>query len=136
MSCRETLLSSLSKSKTLQGFLKVSQRDARALESRALLASSRISRYHGALQNSLTAVTYLSQLIGHCEEVGLSIRTAVQVESANVLWDQGEMTASIRMLQDLQYSFDENSHLNHVGKPQLLAKLVIIIQTCSSQLIN
>lgn len=124
ISCRETLFSSLSKSRTLQNFLKTSQRDARALESRTLLASSRMSRRHGALQNALGTAMYLTQLIKPCEDVGVNITAAVQLESANVLWAQGEMTASIRMLQELRQNFDSKSQLIHVGKSELLAKLV------------
>ena len=123
-SCRETLLSSLSKNKRLQEFLKTSQRESRALEINALLASSKMNRHHGALQNSLATATYLNQLIVPCGEVGLNITAAVQFESANVLWDQGELTASIRMLQDLRNKFNADSQLVHVGKPELLARLV------------
>ena len=104
--------------------MKTSQRDARSIEVRALLASSNMSRHHEALQNTLATATYLNQLIKPCEEVGVNIKAAVQLESANVLWDQGEMTASIRMLQDLQTNLDPSSNFIHVGKPKLLAKLV------------
>ena len=83
-----------------------------------------MSRRHEALQNTLATTTYLNQLISPCEEVGVNVKAAVQFESANVLWDQGEMTASIRMLQDLQINIDSSSSLIHVGKPKLLAKLV------------
>ena len=83
-----------------------------------------MSRHHGALQNALATATYLTQLTKSCEEAGLNITAAVQLESANVLWAQGEMTASIRMLQELQQNYDTKSQYIHVGKPELLAKLV------------
>lgn len=124
ISCRETLFSSLSKSRTLQSFLKTSQRDVRALESQNLLASSRMSRRHGALQNALGTAMYLTQLIKPCEDAGINIAAAVQLESAKVLWAQSEMTASIRMLQELHQNFDSKSQLIHVGKSELLARLV------------
>lgn len=123
-SCRETLLSSLSKNKNLQEVLKTSQRDSRALEITSLLASTKMSRHHGALQNSLATATYLNRLIEPCKEVGVNITAAVQFESASVLWDQGELTASIKILQDLQNRSGAESQLIHVGKPELLAKLV------------
>lgn len=116
----------MSKNKTLQNFLKTSQPDARAIESNALLSSSKMSRHHGALQNALATVTYLTRLIEPCKQVGLNITAAVQFESANVLWDQGEMAASIRMLQDMLQKFDSKSQLIHVGMSELLAKLVSI----------
>lgn len=125
ISCRETIFSSLSKNKTLQGFLKTSQPDARAFEIYALLSSSKMSRRHGALQNALATATYLTHLIEPCKELDLNITAAACFESANVLWDQGEMAASIRMLQDLQQNFDTTkSQLVHIGKSELLAKLV------------
>lgn len=123
-SCRETLLSSLSKNRNLQGFLRTSQRESRTIEINILLASSKMSRHHGALQNSLATATYLNRLIEPCGEIGLNITAAVQFESANVLWDQGELTASIRMLQDLRNKFDADTQLIHIGKPELLARLV------------
>ena len=104
--------------------LKTSQRDARSIESRALLASSNLSRRHEALQDTLATATYLNDLIKPCEDAGVDIRAAVQFESANVLWDQGEMTASIRMLQDLQTNLDATPSFAHVGKSELLARLV------------
>lgn len=94
------------------------------MEGRALLSSSQMSRRHGALQNALAATTYLSRLVQPCEELGIDISAAVRLESAGVLWDQGEMAASINMLQDLKANLDQGKHAIHVGKPELLAKLV------------
>lgn len=124
ISCRETLFSSLSKRSKLQDLLKTSQRDARSLESHVLLASSHMSRTHGAIQNALSTVTYLTELVKPCREVGVDISAVVRLASANVLWDQGEMTASIRMLQDLQGLLDSHAQLVEVSKPELFAKIV------------
>ena len=126
ISCRETIFSSLSKKSKLQDLLKTSQRDARSLESHLLLASSEMSRVHGAIQNTLSTVTYLTGLVKPCKEVGVNISAAVRLASANVLWDQGEMTASIRMLQDLESMLGSHLQLIEVSKPELLAKLVSI----------
>lgn len=123
ISCRETLFSSLSKKPKLQDLLKTSQRDARSLESHLLLESSHMSRAHGAIQNALSTVTYLTELVTPCKEVGVDIGAVVRLASANVLWDQGEMTASIRILQDLQVSLESRGQLIEVSKPELLAKL-------------
>ena len=133
ISCRETLFSSLSKRPKLQDLLKTSQRDSRSLEGHILLASSHMSRAHGAIQNALSTVTYLTELVKPCKDVGVDISAVVRLASANVLWDQGEMTASIRMLQDLQGLLDSEAQLVEVSKPELLAKLVSIgpISLCS-----
>ena len=126
VSCRETLFNSISRSKNLQGILRVSPREARVIETRALLASSKVSRHHGALQSSLATATYLARLVEPCKEVGLEIIAGSKYEEAKVLWDQGEMTASIRMLQDLEHSIGLSGQAIQVGKPELLAKLVIV----------
>ena len=83
-----------------------------------------MSRRHSALQNALAAATYLNRLVQPCKELGMDISAAVQLESAGVLWDQGEMGASIKLLQELNSTIDTGKHTIHVGKPELLAKLV------------
>ena len=125
MSCRESVFGALSKNNRLQDILKVSQHDALFLEAQVLLLSSKMSRAHGALQNALTAVTYLSMLISSCQNVGVNITAATHFESAQVLWEQGEMSTSVRMLQQLQSSIGLHEQSMHVGKPEVLAKLVI-----------
>lgn len=94
------------------------------MEARALLSSSQMSRRHGALQNALAVTTYLNRLVQPCQVSGIDISAAVEFESAAVLWDQGEMAASINMLQDLKASVDMGRQAIHVGKPELLARLV------------
>ena len=124
ISCRETSFSSLSKRVALQNVVKTSLRDARRLETKVLLASSCMSRSHNALQNALTTATYLNQIVEPCQGAGVDIDAAVRFESANVLWDQNEMTASIRMLQDLEGTSTTGSEIMRPGKAELLAKLV------------
>ena len=124
LSCRETLFSTISKSKNLQDLLKVSNRNARAIECRVLLSSCILHRRHGALQSALSTATYLSQMIKPCKEAGLRVDAAVLFEGANVLWDQDELSASIRMLQDIRQGTDLRVQDIEIGKPELLAKLV------------
>ena len=93
-----------------------------------MLASSRMSRAHAAFQNALTAVTYLTGLTQLCEEAGVIVAAAIQFESAQVLWEQGEMSTSIRMLQELQSNINPKAQSIHVGRPEILAKLVSFLQ--------
>ncbi|KAI4258557.1 MAG: hypothetical protein LQ352_001192 [Teloschistes flavicans] len=123
ISCRETMFSTLSKCENLRALTKISLRDARTMESRALLSSTQMSRRHGALQNALAGATYLNRMIQPCNDLGLDIQAAVQLETAGVLWDQGEMATSIKMLQDLLPTIDTGKHEIRVGKSELLAKL-------------
>ena len=117
-------MSLLSKKTNLQNMLRIACRDARSAECRLLLASSGMSRFHGASQNALSTATYLTQIVAPCREVGVDISSAVRFESAHVLWGQGEMTASIKMLEDLNVSLGSQNQLLKVGKPELLATLV------------
>ena len=86
--------------------------------------SSQMSRNHDALQNALTTATYLNQIVKECRDAGVEVDAAVRCESAHVLWGQGEMTASIRMLQDLAKDAIPKSELMRPGRAELLAKLV------------
>jgi ataxia telangiectasia mutated family protein len=124
LSSRETIFSSLSRRSSLLNATQTNARDARLIEVHTLLESSRMSRNHGALQNSLTTATYLSGLTEPCNKLGLEIGAIAQFEVANVLWDQGEMMASIRVLQSLNTLPDLRKQTVPVGKPELLAKLV------------
>ncbi|KAL9126224.1 MAG: hypothetical protein Q9217_004696 [Psora testacea] len=127
VSCRETVFSSISKRSALQDLLKLSLRDARTLECRVLLMSSEISRSHGALQNALATTTYLNQLVESCKVVGVDVTAAAQFESAHVLSSHGEMTATVRLLRELNNNLLMDTmgpQAIIVGKAELLAKLV------------
>ena len=104
--------------------MKTRQREAFSIEGEALLRSMRTSRLHAALQPALTTGNYLSGLVEAYESAGVPIQAAVQFECANVLWDQGEATSSIRMLQDLRGKLKTFNSEFYVGKAELLAKLV------------
>lgn len=90
----------------------------------ALLASE-ITRAHNALQESLSLATSLIDLISPCRDVGLNLDVAIHLEAANALWDQGEITSSIGMLQALEK--DKVSLLKKqdipVGRSKLLSKI-------------
>ena len=88
------------------------------------MASTRLSRHHGALQNALATATYLGQISKQCLEQGVKIDASARLEGSDVLWDQNEMSASIRMLHDIVRDVDLSSQDIKVGKPELLAKLV------------
>lgn len=124
LSSRETLLSVLIGSTKLQDMLHVSPRDVRTLEVQALIISSSLSRKHGALEESLAAAMYLSDLAPTCLEAGLNIEAAAQYEVASVLWDHGETSTSIRMLQQLDVSSNLEEQASTVARSTLLAKLV------------
>ncbi|KAH7418935.1 serine/threonine-protein kinase-like protein tel1 [Cadophora sp. MPI-SDFR-AT-0126] len=106
LSCRGTTLSTLSQELRLQQIMHVQPIDTRIVEVETALLASTINRAHGALQESLSLATSMMDLIKPCHDVGVNPEVAIQLETANALWDQGEMASSVRMLQALD---DEQS---------------------------
>lgn len=94
------------------------------MEAEALVSSSTIYRRHGALQESLASVTYLSDIVPQCRAAGLDIEAIAQHEVASVLWEQGEVETSIRMRQHLIEHANLESQDTDISLPVLLAKLV------------
>lgn len=97
------------------------------MEVEALISSSSISRRHGAIEDSLASVTYLSDIVPRCKSAGLDIEATAQHEVANVLWEQGETDTSIRMRQDLIDHASFDSSRADLSLPVLLAKIVRIL---------
>lgn len=127
LSCRETLFNVLSTNNDLMDALHMRTATIRNMEVEALVSSSSISRRHGAIQESLASVTYLSDIVPKCKSIGLDIEAMAQHEVANVLWEQGETDTSIRMRQNLidHASFDSQSV--ELSLSVLLARLVGIL---------
>jgi ataxia telangiectasia mutated family protein len=94
------------------------------MEAEALVSSSSVCRKHGALQESLASVTYLSDIVPECKAIGLDIEATAQHEVANMLWEQGETEISIRMRQHLIDHADFDSQNTDLSLPVLLARLV------------
>lgn len=123
MSCRETVLSCLSHQPRLRDIVNINSSDSRLVEVQTTLLSSSLSRAHGQLQESLTSATYLASLIEPCQALGLNIEAAAHLEVANALWEQGEMTSSIGMLQSLEKNSNLKKQTIPIGRPDLLAKI-------------
>ncbi|KAK7540314.1 hypothetical protein IWX49DRAFT_592680 [Phyllosticta citricarpa] len=102
ISSRETLFSLMSKQPGLQAIVDTKPRELRKLQQEALTNSVDIFRRHGALQESLTAATYLVDLVEPCRQLQLETEADAKFQVALVLWDQGEKTTSVRMLQKLE----------------------------------
>jgi len=124
LSCRETLFKVLSSNVALVDSLHTRTATIRGMEAEALVSSSSVCRKHGALQESLASVTYLSDIVPECKAIGLDIEATAQHEVANVLWEQGETEISIRMRQHLIDHADFDSQNADLSLPVLLARLV------------
>lgn len=123
LSCRETLFSVLSSNPALVNSLHTRTATIRGMEVEALVSSSSVCRKHGALQESLASVTYLSDIVPQCKAIGLDIEAVAQHEVANVLWEQGETEVSIRMRQHLIDHANFDSQNADLSLPVLLARL-------------
>ncbi|KAG9245396.1 hypothetical protein BJ878DRAFT_541328 [Calycina marina] len=129
LSCRGTTLSILSQNPRLQQIVNIVPLDARLVEVHIALLASDLSRSHNALQESLAIATSLLGLIGPCNDVGLKVEAAVRLEEAHVMWDHGEMSSSIKLLQNLRDGTDLNKQTIPVGCADLLSRIGSQIST-------
>lgn len=116
----------LSRSPRLRDALHVSLRDSRLVEVKAVISSSEFARKNDEIQQSLTAATYLSELVPTCNDLGLKIDAAAQREAASILWRQGEVSSSVQMLQKLCGRSDLASQAVKIGSAGMLAQLVCV----------
>jgi ataxia telangiectasia mutated family protein len=118
------MFSTLSSNDHLREVMHISLKDVRNVEVEALVSSCTISRQQNALQESLATATYLSDLVPTCHQIGLDIETVALSEVADVLWDQGEQSTSIRMLRRLTEQVHPKMEGNGIQRSKMLAKLV------------
>ncbi|EGE85810.2 phosphotidylinositol kinase Tel1 [Blastomyces dermatitidis ATCC 18188] len=123
LSSHEALFSLISRQPHIKSMLNLSSHDAKLLEVKAIRASLRISREHDEHQASLKSAIWLSKLIKPCADLGVFIDAAATFDLANVLWDQGEMTTSIQMLQQLNKQNNLQTQSIPVNKAEVLASL-------------
>lgn len=128
LSWHEALFSSIRKNDYLQSSASLSPRDSQLLEVKVIRQSLEITRSHGVSQASLKSAISLSKLTEPCAALGLNIEGASKFDLANVLWDQGEMSASIRMLQHLKGQGDLHKQAIPLSRPELLVTLVSSMQ--------
>lgn len=123
MSCRQTTTSMLSQGHALLDTARLPAALLRRVQVESMLLASEIYRYHQATQESLNISTMLSGLIPVCENMGLHVDAAIKMEVANSLWDHGEMSTSIRMLQDIDKDSSLGKQTIAVSRSDLLAKI-------------
>ena len=127
---RLAIFSSIVKRQHLQEKVNIDLKSARLYEAKALISACELARCHRALQHAISSSMHLNSLIDSCAEVALDISAAATLHAASVLWDQGEATTSIRMLQALESSgLDVNQQDISVGRAELLATLVRFTST-------
>lgn len=116
-------MSMLSQHASLLKTAKISVADLRQIEVKTLLMSSGIYRYYQATQETINISTSLMKLIPACEEQGLHVDAAIKMETANSLWDHGEMSTSISMLQGIDRDSSLKKQTIAVSRSDLLSKI-------------
>lgn len=106
----------------------VEPQTVRLLEAKTLINMCRMARTHNVLQKSLTSSVSLSEMVAPCRSIGVEIQAIANLEAANVLWEQGETTPAIGMLQSmLDISGKDPKYLRQtipITRPELLSKTV------------
>lgn len=125
MSVRQAAFSSIAQRQHLRDLTKIDVKAARLNEARALIGVCELARSHKVLQHALSAATHLNNVMRLCKDVGLNISAATTLQTANVLWAQGETVSSISMLQDLKGSKTGLENQDIIVSPaELLTTLV------------
>ncbi|KAG7051814.1 Serine/threonine-protein kinase tel1 [Colletotrichum scovillei] len=122
LSCRRTSLSLIRQKPKLRAQA-LTTVEARQIEIRCMLMSSGIYRFHQATQECLKLATSLVGLIGTCDELGVKVDAAINIETANSLWDHGEMIPSIRILQSIDSDSSLKKQTIPVSRSDLLSKI-------------
>lgn len=105
------------------GNSKITIANMRRWEVKSLLSSAGIYRFHQANQESLGIATVLADMVETCKGLKIHVDAAVGIEVANSLWDQGEMSTSIRMLQEIERQSSLNLQAIPVESADLLSKI-------------
>lgn len=124
---RDALAGILVSNAQLRDMMEITQSQAHLTEFEVLLQSSKMYRRHKALQQSLTNVTYLTGLLDRDAIDGLGLEDVVKSETASLLWDRGETSQSVKMLQNVLQHTNTATQSLPVGRAGLLAELVRIL---------
>lgn len=113
----------------LQRELGLSSQDALLLDVDLELHASRVFRRIGALNESLSTSTYLTDLVASAAHAGIYIDGAVKNELAHVLWDRGELQTAVQMLRGVTEDCDFSQQSIPIAKAETLATLVSIVMS-------
>lgn len=123
LSARSTLFSVLAANTSLIRGMHVGTNTLKLMEARSLIDIARAARDQSVLQEALSAATQLTSLASESKKTGLRISAGAALETATVLWESGEATTSVKMLQDITMVEDCDTQDIVVGPSGLLAQL-------------
>jgi hypothetical protein len=110
--------------------LALTKPQALLLEARTVRHSLQVAQHHLASQFSLSRATYLSSLSDEAVEMGLHIEAASQFDLASTFWEQGEASASVKILQRLRDRDDLKTQSIPIEMSDILADLVSLQECC------
>ena len=120
---REALFSAIRHNDYLQSILKISASDSQLFEVKSVRDSLRVASHHEASQSALNRAIYLSDLASLPANSGLKIEGIAQYDLAKILWDQGQTTTSIQILEQLKDRDDLRQGAFAVSRSEILADL-------------
>ncbi|RAL14631.1 DNA-binding protein kinase TEL1 [Aspergillus homomorphus CBS 101889] len=123
LTCHEALFSTIKQKGILKSAINLQDSDAHLLEIKVFRQSLEIARSHGISQASLKIAFCLQKLASESALLGIDTGGAAKFDLANVLWDQGEMAASIKMLQQLKDRNDLHKQAVPISRAELLVTL-------------
>lgn len=123
LSARSTLFSVLAANTNMIRDMHIGAKALKLMEARSLLDVARYARDQSVLQEALSAATQLTSLAIESSGIGLRISAGAALETATVLWESGEATSSVKMLQDITTVRDCDTQDIIVGPSGLLAQL-------------
>jgi hypothetical protein len=121
---REALFSSMKQQTYLTEVMRLDSVDSQIFEIHCIRHSLKLARSHAALQPALNRAMYLSSLVKETAALGIAVGDVVSHDFAGVLWDQGDMMASIQMLKRLKDNREGDKQAVVVSRPALLADMV------------
>lgn len=98
--------------------------DCQIFEVKCLRHSLKLARNHAALQPALNRAIHLSSMVKKSAALDLGIGHVASYDLAGVLWDQGDMMASIQILRQLRDTPEDGKQAITVSRPTLLADMV------------
>ncbi|OJK01690.1 hypothetical protein ASPACDRAFT_1898851 [Aspergillus aculeatus ATCC 16872] len=121
--CHEALFSTIRQKDILKSAINLQDSDALLLEIKVLRQSLEVAQSHDISQASLKIAFCLQKLASQSALLGIDTEAAAKFDLANVLWDQGEMAASIRMLRQLKDRNDLHKQAVPISRAELLVTL-------------
>lgn len=120
---REAAITAIKRSNILRTHLNLNVHEAQLLEINVIRNSLKVARSYSAAQFCLNRAMYMSKLAEMPAFSLQRVEAAILHDTAHVLWDQGETSASIQMLRQLKERKNFEQQTIFVSRAEILADL-------------